>query len=368
MLKRSVLLAAISAALSTTVVIAQPPMEDPTAPVDHPEPAVRNYSPEDLARRAKIVAKVGEATITVGDVEDQINQMAPFMRNRYRDRANLEEFIQGLVRMEILGAEAERRDYGDHPAVQKTTKQNAIQQMIRRNFDDRIRPETIAEEEVRAWYDGHLDEFRRPALVRASHILVDSRERALELIREMSAADNAAFRQAAREHSLDTETKLRGGDLRYFDREGRSPSPRDAAVDPALVAAAFELREVGDVAREPVQLGERWSIVKLTGRREAEERTYEEASEGIRLRLWRETRQSAIDEFVARLRRETPVEIHEERMTPIQLELVSPEDQQGFDPHGNHATELEQSMPSMLVPEAIEGHPPIEPPAEPPAE
>jgi peptidyl-prolyl cis-trans isomerase C len=364
MLKRSFVLAGLSALFSTaTAVIAQPPMEDPTAPIDHPT-EVRTYSPEDIARRAKLVAKVGEATITVGDVEDQINAMAPFMRNRYRDRAKLDEFIGGLIRLEVLAAEAEKRHYGDHPSVRKTTKQNAIQQMIRRNFDDRIRPETIPEEDVRAWYDGHSSEFRRPELVRASHILVDTRERAAELITELASADNAAFRQAARDHSLDSETKLRGGDLRYFDREGRSPSPQDAAVDAQLVAAAFALREVGDVAREPVQVGERWSVVKLTGRRDAEERTFEEAAEGIRLRLWREKRQAEIDEFVARLRREASVEIHEERMAPIHLELVTPEDRAGFDPHGTAAAEVEGSSPTMLLPEVLEGHPPIAPPAE----
>ncbi|MGE3634370.1 MAG: hypothetical protein AB7P00_31005, partial [Sandaracinaceae bacterium] len=34
----------------------------------------------DRARRAKVVARVGETRITLGDVEDAVNQQSPFVR------------------------------------------------------------------------------------------------------------------------------------------------------------------------------------------------------------------------------------------------------------------------------------------------
>ena len=112
----------------------------------------------------------------------------------------------------------------------------------------------LTDEEIQAYYDAHADEFSRPEMVRASHILLASRDDAEELLNEARDADARGFRQLAREHSIDTETKLRGGDLRYFTRDGRAAGARedDTPVDATLVEAAFGVEEVGGVAREPV--------------------------------------------------------------------------------------------------------------------
>lgn len=274
------------------------------------------------ARRARVYARVGDATVTVGDIEDAINKQSPFLRARYRDRAKLRELADSLVRFELMAAAAEREGYGDHPAVVRAVQQDIVQELIRVEIDARITRESISDEDVRAYYESHREEFSRPEMVRASHILLDSREAAEALLPQAREADARTFRQLVRQHSIDTETKLRGGDLRYFDREGRAAGARedDPPVDPALVEAAFALTEVGAVSPEPVQVGEHWSIVKLTGRRPAEVRTLEQVADGIRLRLWRERRQQAVEELVRRLRQENPPEIHEERARAIRLD------------------------------------------------
>lgn len=312
-----VLILVVSAGLLSVVVgaaIAQPPPRDagPAQP--------RQLTPEDQARRAKVIAKVNDITITVGEVEDSINQQSPFLRARYRDPQVLREFVQNMIRFELMAREAERKGYGRDEAVVRSQKQNAVQQLIRREFDERITVETVPMDDVRAYYEAHPEEFSRPEMVRASHILLASEEEARQVLEKARGADARAFRSLAREHSIDTETKLRGGDLRYFTREGRALNTTDEPVDPALVAAAFELREVNDVSRAPVRVGEHWSIVMLTGRRPAENRPLDDAAQGIRLRLWRERRQQAIEDFVAGLRRRHPPEVHEDRMSAIHLD------------------------------------------------
>ncbi len=308
-----------SIALSAgAVALAQQPT-DPTA-TPSAVPRDEDLTPEQRARRAKVVAKVGDVEITVGEVEDSINVQSPFLRQRYQDPQKLREFVQQMIRFELMAAEAQRKGYGDHEAVIRTRKQNAVQRMIRERFDEQMTPETIPEEEVRAYYDSHDAEFHRPEMVRASHILLDTREAAVALIGELQEQDARAFRQAARERSVDTETKLRGGDLRYFTREGQGINAQDAEVDPAIVAAAFALSEVGDVTAQPVAVGEKFSVIKLTGRRPEEHRSYEEASQTIRLRMWRERRQTGLEDLVRQLRERYHPEIHEERMSPIHLD------------------------------------------------
>ncbi len=276
------------------------------------------------ARRARVYASVGDVNVTVGDIEDAINKQSPFLRGRYRDPVKMQELADSLVRLELLAAEAERREYGDNPIVDRSQKQNIVQQLIKRRFDDVMTRDSITDEEIQEHYNANQDQFSRPAMVRASHILFDTREEAMAMLSEIREADARTFRSLARRHSIDTETKLRGGDLRYFNEEGQPSGARedDPPVDAQIVAAAFALSEIGDVVTEPIAVGDNWSIVKLMGRREAEVRTIEQAGEGIRLRLWREKRQSAIEDFVAQLRQDHPPEIHQERMRPIRLDPV----------------------------------------------
>lgn len=276
---------------------------------------------DDAARRAQVLVEAGDVQITVGQVEDAINAQSPVLRARYRDPDKLQEFVDDMVRFELLAREAERRGFDEHEAVVRTTKQNAVQQLIRRKFDEEMSPESISEKQVRAYYEENRAQFERPEMVRASHILVATEEEALALREELGdEPDTRTFRKLAREHSLDTETKHRGGDLRYFTEDGRPPGSEDAPVDEVLVKAAFQLEAVGDVTDAPVPVDDKFSLVMRTGHRAADTRSLEDAAKSIRLRLWRQGRQEAVDEFVDRLRAKHEPQIHPDRMRPIQLE------------------------------------------------
>ena len=339
--------------------------QDPTVPPPPPESI--QHSPEDTARRAQAVARIGDVTITVGQLEDEIARQTPFMRTRYRDRAELETLLGTLVRFELLSREAERRGFGTDPEVREATSQAAVQQMIRRDFDERITVESLPQAEVQAYYDAHPEEFSRAEVRRASHIVLESEEQARALVAEARAADARGFRALAQERSIDPESRQRGGDLRYFDDHGVSPNSADPAVDEAIVRATFALANVGDVA-DPVQAGDRWTIVKLTGLRPAEHRPIEEAGQGIRLRLWRQARQDALEGFVEELRGRIATEVHYERMSGIRFD---PPDRLSDDPHGEAEGEGPESAGegSALGPMAPaggglpEGHPSVEPPS-----
>lgn len=323
-MRRALLLTLLSALISAGVGVAAL-AQDGEDPTPAPAPAAE-LSPEDRARRAKVVAVVGETRITVGDVEDAVNQQSPYLRVRYRDPAKLREMVESMVRFELLARAAERAGMNEDPEVRRVAKQNAVQQLIRRDFDERITPESIPPEDVQAFYEAHPEDFTREELRRAAHIQVATRADAERLLARAREADARGFRELAREHSLDPETRLRGGDLRYFNRDGQSRTPSDPAIAEPLARAAFALAENGDVS-EPVQVGERWSIVKLTGSRPAEHRSLADASPSIRLRLWRERRQGALEELVARLRREGRVEPNYDSLRMIRLDPPEREDQ-----------------------------------------
>lgn len=329
-----------------------------------PVPEVTGEAPaeQDEARRARAYARMGDASLTVGDLEDQIALQAPIMREQLRQPRRLAEFADGLVRSMLLAQEAERRGYGDNTAVKRAYKESLVQNIIRVQIDEQNTRQSISDEDILAYFESHSEEFRRPAMSRAAHILFDSQESAEAVLEEARGADARGFRNLVREHSLDTETKFRGGDLRYFMQNGRSPSATapvreegpatrepDPPVDSVIVEAAFALQTVGDVS-DVIQTGEYFTIVKLTGRRIEEQRTLASAADGIRVKLWRERRSEAMSEFSRGLRQNAAVEIQSDLLRTIHLDPIDAAP--AFPGHGEMMRQRASSMSSMSAMEA----------------
>jgi peptidyl-prolyl cis-trans isomerase C len=293
----------------------------PSAPATgQPASADAGISSQERARRERVFARFTDGTVTVGEIEDAVAEQSPFQRRQYaEDRTRLRELGRRLVETKLLAAEARRQGLAREASVRDVSRENAVQLLVRRQFDERITPQSVTDADVTGYYQSHIDEFSRPEMVRASQIVVATEADARALATEIATADAARFRQLARERSLDDETKLSGGDLRYFTRDGRAVGGRERPIDPAVVAAAFAIGEVGGVSA-PVLVGGRYSVLKLTGRRPAETTPLAQASEGVRRRVWRERRQEAIDTFVAELRRAAAVTMRVERLRAIVLD------------------------------------------------
>lgn len=280
-------------------------------------------SDADTARRSQVVATFdtaagsGAGKITVGDVEAAVRASGSFGEQRYLDPATLKSLLDRAVRFELLAAEAARRGYDKNDSVTQAVKQNAVQAMLKQEVDTKVTPKTVAPEAVQKYYDEHIDEFVRPEMRRASQIQLATEADARALLDQAKAADMRSFRELARLRSQDAVSKLRGGDLRYFDAKGK---PDEAApnLDPALAKAAFALKTVGDTSGV-VKTDAGYSILRLTGMRAAHSETVKEADERIRMRLWREQREAAIDAMLAELKTQSAPTTHPELLDSIVL-------------------------------------------------
>lgn len=276
-------------------------------------------TPADEARRSQKLATFKGGQLTVGELEDAIMRQSPLMRARYADQRNLKDLYDKTLRFALLASEAERRGYAKNDAVDQAVKQNAVQALMKADFDDDTAQASVSKEDIEKYYQEHISEYVQPAMQRASHVLVATEAEAKAIAAEAKKADLRAFRQLARDKSIDDATKLRGGDLRYFDQSGKPRDQPDAQVPPAIVKAAFALKNVGDTS-PPIKMPGGYSIVKLTGQRPAVSRKLDEVDETIRARLWRERRQKAIEDFVAKLRTQVKPEQHPELMDAIKLD------------------------------------------------
>ena len=279
------------------------------------------------AQAAEVLVTVGDEEITVGEFAARLADQSPYLRARYNTPERRREFLNNMVRFELLAQEAERQGLDDLPEVVRTRKQVMIQQMMKELFEDRIRLSDVTDDEVREYYEAHAAEFNKPAQVRASHIFIKNRATAERVLRQVLAApdDMALFRRLAQRYDEDPETSAgtRRGDLRFFGIDGtRSGNGEEPDRVPVAVAeAAFQIENIGGVFDGLVEAEGGFHIIKLTGRRAALHRTLDEARRPIKNRLWREKRENSVEEFVAQLRTDANVEVNEAALQSVQLDL-----------------------------------------------
>jgi peptidyl-prolyl cis-trans isomerase C len=269
-----------------------------------------SQKPEELA---EVLAKVDDVTITVGEFQERINQQSPYVRARYTSMERKKEFLDNLVRFEVLAKEGERRGLGKDPEVVRTMKQVMIQKLLKDEFDKQ-RMEDITDAECKKYYDEHSEEFNKPEEVRVSSILVKDSATAKKVMADsrIKGVDNQQFRNLVAEYSQDLATKDRGGDLRYFDAKTKD-------VPKELVDAAFKLQNIGDTS-DPIKTQQGVVILKLTGRRKALVRTFDEVKQQIRNKIYREKRQDSMEGFVKNLRDKASVKIDESKLAKVQIE------------------------------------------------
>jgi peptidyl-prolyl cis-trans isomerase C len=308
-------------------------------PAPEATPAVREGSSADKAapgqdksdlkygltpeQAAQVLVEVGDRKITLGEFAERLGSQSPYLRARYNSAERRREFLENMVRFELLAAEAERRGFTKSDDVERVRRQVMVQQMMTDLFDKGgLKLTDITEDEIKRYYDEHISEFDKPAQIRASHILFKDKAAAESALKELKAqpTDMDLFRKIAEQKSQDAATKASGGDLRFFseavDPKGETEDPERPA---AVRKAAFSLANVGDLYPEVVQSERGFHIVKLTGRREALKRTLEDARRMIQNKLWRSKREEAIEKFVADLRAKANVQENPDALARVQV-------------------------------------------------
>jgi peptidyl-prolyl cis-trans isomerase C len=313
----------------------------------HASPGAPAQSAEELKT---VLAKIDDVTITLGDFEERINRQSPYIRARYTSLEQKKEFLDSLVRFEVLAKEALKRGYDKDPEVVRTMKQVMITKLMREELDNKIQASSVADDEMKKYYDANITDFVKPEQVRASAIIVKNKAQADRVLLEAkgdAGKTNKGFRDLVTKYSSDEETKLRGGDLRYFDVTSKDlPAP--------VIKAAFALVNTGDVSgvvdAGPGQPGgAEFYILKQTGRRKAMTKTFDEAKPQIRNKLFREQRMAAQKDFVDGLRAQAKIEINEQNLAKVRIDTSSAVDT------GNTGKDLTPPPPPA-------GTPPVEQP------
>jgi peptidyl-prolyl cis-trans isomerase C len=293
------------------------------------KPAEREVKPPDKKygltpeQSAQSLVKVGDQTITLGEFAERLGGQSPYLRARYNSPERRREFLDNMVRFELLALEASKRGFDKTEDVARIRKQMMVQQMMQDLFDKQgVKLSDITDAEIKTYYDNNQSEFQKPAQVRASHIQFKDKAAAEKILKELKAkpADMELFRKLAQQNNQDPATKDSYGDLHFFSATKDDAEGPEAPRPEAVRKAAFSLEKVGDLYPEVVQSPAGFHIVKLTGKRDAMNRTLDDARRLIQNRLWRQKREEAIEKFVADLRSKANVKENLDLLAQVKVQ------------------------------------------------
>lgn len=168
--------------------------------------------------------------------------------------------------------------------------------------------EPLDEAAVQAAYDEQFADFEPEPEYRAAHILVDSEEKAKELLAQIN--DGADFAEVAKENSTDGSA-AQGGELGWFGLGRMVPEFEEAVVG----------MKPGEVAG-PVQTQFGWHLIKLEETRDSTAPTLEE----VRPQIEDQLRQQQVQDAIAELRDGAEIDTPDTGVPPSALddeELVS---------------------------------------------
>ena len=322
-------------------------------------PGAPTAPPQSAEELKTPLAKIDDVTITLAELQERINRQSPYIRARYTSLEQKKEFLDSLVRFEVLAKEAYRRGLDKDPDVVRTMKQVMIQKLMREELDAKITADSVPEADLKAYYDANLTEYVKPEEVRVSAVILKNRAQADRVALEArgeAGKTNKGFRDLVMKYSTDEDTKLRGGDLRYFDAASKElPGP--------VVKAAFTLLNTGDVSNTVDAGNGNFYVLKQTGRRRSMTKSFDDAKPQIRNKLFREKRMAAQKEFVDRSRAKAKIQINEANLAKVRIDTSST-------PSGDDGAGKDLTAPPLPPGAVIPGAPaPAElqpPPAVPP--
>jgi peptidyl-prolyl cis-trans isomerase C len=319
-----------------------------TAPAGGPQ-----QPPQGIEELRAPLAKIDDVTITLGELQERINRQSPYIRARYTSLEQKKEFLDSLIRFEVLAREAARRGLDKDPEVIRTMKQVMIQKLMRDELDAKITADTVTDADMKAYYEANLADYVKPEEVRVSAIIVKNRaqgDRVANEARGEAGKTNKGFRDLVARYSQDEDSKLRGGDLRYLDAASKDvPAP--------VVKAAFALPNTGDVSTVIDAGNGTWYVLKQTGRRRSSTKSLDDAKPAIRNKLFRDKRLAAQKDFVDHLRTQAKIEVNEANLAKVRIDTSQAVD----DGHGRDLPPLPMAPPGGEATPDPAAHPGIQP-------
>lgn len=254
--------------------------------------------------KSKPLASVEGKVITVGDFEKRLAKLPPYYRTLASQRKK--DFLEDLISEQLLYEEALKRGLSRDAEIKELLNEAKKKILVAKLIEIEMRKKaSVSDDEIKAYYEAHQDEFVTPLRLRASHVLVNTEAEAKEIFQKLSAG--ADFAQLAAQYSKDP-SREKGGDIGYFSK---------GQLIPEFESVCFNL-EVGKIS-EIVKTQFGYHIIKLTERRESRSRELSDVKDEIEKDLKGQAEREGFERLIKDLRSKSRITINESLLKEVEI-------------------------------------------------
>ncbi len=243
---------------------------------------------------SKTLASVNGTPITQNEVDAMLMAMGN-NGQAYNNPQGRAMILEQLINKKLMLLDAEKNLY-EYDAEFKAEFAQVKDDMLA-NFAIKkcVEAISVTDDEVKAEYDNNPDKFKTGESVDASHILVDSEQKANELLCKINAGE-ISFEDCARQNSS-CPSSSNGGSLGEFTK---------GQMVPEFDNACFTMN-VGEIAG-PVKTQFGYHLIKLNSKNEPKILSFDEVKDGLKQQMLGEKRQNAFESKINQLKIMYPVD------------------------------------------------------------
>jgi len=252
------------------------------------------------------LAEVNGTVITTQDFKNEVDKLPPYLKPMVQSVEGKKELLDSMVVREIILEQAKKDGVDKSKEVADRLEDLRKRLIVETYLKKKVEQEAqLSDAELKKFYDENKEKFKTGEQVKASHILVKTEKEAQDLLAQLKGG--AVFEDLAKKYSTDSSAS-KGGDLGWFSR---------GAMVPEFDKAVFSLKEGETSGIVKTQFG--YHIIKLTGKRPAGIRAFDEVKEQIKTNLLPGKQQEIFQKMKDELKKNAKVSVKEDVLNSLDL-------------------------------------------------
>ena len=212
------------------------------------------------AQNIAIVANVNNEDISLETMIHAMNELPPEIQSQ-PFMSYYEDLLERVIDIKLFAQEGKKMKLDEEPSV-RAAIDFVIEKVLMQAFLSKYVQENIKEENLKASYSNFIADETSREEIKASHILMDTENEAIDVINMLNNGDD--FAELAKNKSTGPSGPS-GGDLGWFKR---------GQMVPPFEKAAFSLNK-DEISQKPVQTQFGWHVIKVFDKRIPEAPNYE---------------------------------------------------------------------------------------------
>jgi len=256
-------------------------------------------SKSESKKEGQVVAEVNGETITTANFSHEVKNLPEYLKSMTETPQGRKEMLDTMVIRELILQQAAKDGLDKGPEIEEKLQDMKKRLIVEAFLKKKVEADSqVSDAELTKFYEQNKEKFKTGEQLKASHILVKTEKEAKDILSQLKAG--ASFEELAKKSSVDSSA-AKGGDLGWFGK---------GSMVPAFEKAALGLKEgqVSDVVKSDFG----YHIIKLTGKRPAGVRPFDEVKDQIKAAIMPSKQQEIFQKIKDELKKSAKITIKED--------------------------------------------------------